>query len=117
VQYSFDNVASGGGVEVTVPPSYLDDVFVGASDFRVAPESGVALLNDPARDGVVSIGVTNQMSFEQGIGVGWNPNPDPCEYHSFQFKLTALSVPVKITSISFETGHNETGGPTRDAGH
>jgi hypothetical protein len=113
VLYDFENVASGGGVSVTVPPSYRDDVLVGASDFRVAPGSGVPLLNDPARDGVVTIGVTNEMSFQQGIGDSWNI--DPCEYHSFQFELTALSVPVKITSISFETGHNETGGPTRDA--
>jgi hypothetical protein len=113
VQYDFDNVASGGGVSVTVPPSYLDDVLVGASNFRVAPGSGVSLLTSSDADGVVSYGATNHMSFRQGIGDSWNT--DPCEYHSFQFSLTALSVPVKITSISFETGHNEVGNTTRDA--
>jgi hypothetical protein len=113
VQYDFDNVASGGGVSVTVPPSYIDNVLVGASDFRVAPGSGVALLTSSDADGVVSYGATNHMSFRQGIGSSWDT--DPCEYHSFQFKLTALSVPVKITSISFETGHNEVGNTTRDA--
>jgi hypothetical protein len=53
------------------------------------------------------------MSFRQGIAD--SRNTDPCEYHSFQFYLTAMSVPVKITSISFETGHNEVGNTTRDA--
>jgi hypothetical protein len=113
VQYDFENVASGGGVEVTVPPSYRDTNLVeNVLNFRVAPGSGVDLLTATDANGVVSWGSTNHMSFQQGVtNVG---NTDPCQYHSFQFSLSALSLAVKITSISFETGHNEVGNTTRN---
>jgi len=106
VQYDFENIAPNQGVGVPAPPSFVSDELVTASELGIVQGSGVALLNDPYRDGVV-VATTNQMSFQQGI-----PNftvVAPEEYNFFEFSVAAVHSLVEITSISFSTGHNYPG--------
>ena len=106
VQYDLENIAPNQGVGVPAPPSFVSDELVTASELGIVQGSGVALLNDPYRDGVV-VATTNQMSFQQGI-----PNftvVAPEEYNFFEFSVAAVHSLVEITSISFSTGHNYPG--------
>ena len=108
VQYDLENIAPNQGVGVPAPPSFVSDELVTASELGIVQGSGVALLNDPYRDGVVvGPGPTQQMSFQQGI-----PNftvVAPELYNFFEFSMAAVHDSVGITSISFLTGHNYPG--------
>jgi hypothetical protein len=91
VKYNFENVVPGGGVLVTIPPSDHGESLIHVSNFRVAPGSGVALLSDADKDGVVASNGGNQMSFQQGIDT--ETYIYPWEYHSFEFSLQVATVP------------------------
>jgi len=114
VEYNFDNVLPNQGVDVPAPPSSEDILLVNASNFSIVQGSGVILLDIADRDGVVSGASGNQMSFEQGIPAG--SSVAPWEYSSFQFDITAVGGPLQITSIAFETGHNDADNPTTQDG-
>jgi hypothetical protein len=108
VQYDFENIAPNQGVGVPAPPSFVSDELVTASELGIVQGSGVALLNDPYRDGVVvGPGPTQQMSFQQGITQYHHIEPEL--YNFFEFSMAAVSNPLEITSISFLTGHNYPG--------
>jgi len=99
VQYDFENIAANQGVGVPAPPSFVNSALVIASNLDITQGSGVYMLNNIYRDGVVSIGTTQQMSFQQGI-------PDntvvvPEKYNFFEFSVAAVHDSVGITSISF----------------
>ena len=106
VQYDFENIAPNQGVDVPAPPSFVSDELVTASELGIVKGSGVALLNNPYRDGVV-VATTQQMSFQQGIPNFTEVAPE--EYNFFEFSLAAAHSLVEITSISFWTGHNYPG--------
>lgn len=106
VQYDFENIAPNQGVDVPAPPSFVSDELVTASELGIVQGSGVALLNDPYRDGVV-VATTQQMSFQQGITQYYHIEPEL--YNFFEFSMAAVSNPLEITSISFSTGHNYPG--------
>jgi len=107
VQYDFENIAANQGVGVPAPPSFVNSALVIASNLGITQGSGVSMLNDIYRDGVVSIGITQQMSFQQGIPT-WDHIP-PEKYNYFEFNVAAVHDSVGITSISFLTGHNYPG--------
>ena len=111
VKYDFENVNPNQGVSVPAPPSFEDQALVNSSDLSIVQGSGVSLLNDPDRDGVVT---GNQMSFEQGI-IEYT-SVEPWEYNSFQFDISAVGGPYQITSITFSTGHNNVDNPTTHDG-
>ena len=106
VQYDFENIAPNQGVGVPAPSSFVNSDLVTASDLGIVKGSGVALLNDPYRDGVV-VATTQQMSFQQGIPNFTEVAPE--EYNFFEFSVAAAHSLVEITSISFWTGHNYPG--------
>ena len=107
VGYDFENVEAGQGVDTLAPPSFEAEDLA-ASDLSIVQGSGVSLLDDPTRDGVVT-GNTQQMSFEQGIPA--DTLVEPWKYNSFQFDISAV-VPYQITSIAFSTGHNDADNDT-----
>jgi len=109
VQYDLENILPNQGVGVPAPTSFVNSALVTASDLGIVQGSGVALLNNPYRDGVV--GATNQqMSFQQGITQYHHIEPEL--YNFFEFSVAAVHSPVEITSISFWTGHNDTPNET-----
>jgi hypothetical protein len=113
VQYDFENILPNQGVGVPAPPSYVNPL-VSASDLGIVKGSGVALLNDPFRDGVVVGPSSQQISFQQGIP-NWN-HVAPNLYNFFEFDMAAVLSPVEITSISFLTGHNDVDSPMAHEG-
>lgn len=103
-QYDCENVIPNQGVSVPAPASFVNTALVTASDLRIVQGSGVTLLNTPGRDGVINNGITQLMSFQQGIPAYSVIQPQ--YYNYFEFSVAAVDATVGITSISFMAGQN-----------
>ena len=116
VEYDFNNVTPFQGAGVPAPPSSINAAAVTASVFSIVQAFGAPCDFGPtgnvARNGVNIIGSSQHMSFVLGHLKFCNPNL-PTRYPSFEFSLTSLIGPIRITSISFLAGTN----PTNTAEH
>jgi hypothetical protein len=114
LEYDFENIDANQGVNIPAPASFSEGALVRSSDMAIIKGQGVSLLNTSGRDGVVGTPGDQKMGFQQGIP--GNTHISPELYNFFQFSVSSTGGLVKIVSISFLTGHNDSDNPETHQG-